>query len=100
DDAIGVGAGAYHSCAVRRGGHVVCWGAGGFGQLGNVNFADSTVPTAVFGVTDAVTVVAGANHSCALRATGQVVCWGLGGALGNGSAANTAVPVPVSGLTD
>ncbi len=35
DDAISLELGGYHVCAERRGGTVLCWGAGGSGQLGN-----------------------------------------------------------------
>ncbi len=34
-DAIAVSVGHLHSCAVRQTGAVVCWGAGGGGQLGD-----------------------------------------------------------------
>jgi alpha-tubulin suppressor-like RCC1 family protein len=43
-------------------------------------------------------IAAGAQHSCAIKNNGDVFCWGAGGvgALGNGSFANSSVPVKVS----
>ena len=44
----------------------------------------------------------GAGQVCALRQNNHVWCWGNGGygALGNGAAASSNVPVPVSNITD
>jgi len=48
----------------------------------------------------AALVAAGHEHSCAVTRAGAAVCWGANGSgqLGNGSNADSAVPVPVSGL--
>jgi prepilin-type N-terminal cleavage/methylation domain-containing protein len=89
-------AGANHACALFATGHVVCWGLGTTGQLGDTlsasrNYAGS--PTATGAVCNAATacnvvtsrqlsgvtsLVAGTDFSCALFATGHVVCWGIG----------------------
>jgi alpha-tubulin suppressor-like RCC1 family protein len=70
---------------------VACWGKGSFGQLGNADNSDSSVPVAVdtSGVLAGRIVTqisAGANHTCALTSGSQVVCWGAGyyGQLGQG----------------
>src|SRR6185369_16808419 len=42
DDAVGLSAGSFHTCALRANGQVVCWGEGRDGQLGNG--ADSRAP--------------------------------------------------------
>jgi alpha-tubulin suppressor-like RCC1 family protein len=91
-----------HTCAIRDGGAVVCWGLGTSGQLGNGAFLTEANPVAVSGLTDAVDVSAGTIHTCAVRADASVVCWGAGasGALGNGSTANSNVPVVVNALVD
>jgi alpha-tubulin suppressor-like RCC1 family protein/lysophospholipase L1-like esterase len=50
-----------------------------------------------------VTLAAGsADHACAVRISGTVSCWGVNGngQLGDGTLVNSAVPVPVSGLSD
>ena len=64
--AVGLAAvvvGGAHSCGLRQGGSVVCWGSNQFGQL--------DVPSGVFAA-----VVAGSAHSCGLLSGGSVVCWG------------------------
>jgi hypothetical protein len=48
-----------------------------------------------------VQLAAGGNHACARLSDGTVRCWGQGteGQLGNGSTSDSAIPVPVVGLT-
>ena len=74
-----------YSCATT-GGRVWCWGANGFGQLGDGTTEARLTPVEVVGIDDAITVSCGAGHACAIRAGGSVYCWGsdaLGG-LGTG----------------
>jgi alpha-tubulin suppressor-like RCC1 family protein len=51
----------------------------------------------VSGISDAATVAAGYYGACAVLADGSVKCWGenMSGELGNGSVANSIVPVTV-----
>jgi alpha-tubulin suppressor-like RCC1 family protein len=93
-------------CGLLSTGHVDCWGDNTFGELGSAtpkaNYSD--VPVAVTGITDAK-AVAGDSASatnCVLLSTGQLKCWGEGGdgQLGNGTTANSDVPVSVTGITD
>ncbi len=97
-DAVGIAAGANHSCALRATGEVSCWGHGGYGQLGHGStpFSEPT-PVVVSGLTDAVGIAVGTYHSCATRATGEVNCWGRGfeGQGGNGSTVPPTRPTPV-----
>jgi hypothetical protein len=100
-------AGTGHTCAVLASGGVVCWGAGGAGQLGNGSRLDSLLPLPVSGITDAVAVAAAGHHTCALLADGGVMCWGdnQSGKLGNGTIDPFGVnpeplPVMVSGIDD
>jgi alpha-tubulin suppressor-like RCC1 family protein len=107
-DVVALTLGAYHTCAARSAGGVVCWGNDAEGELGDgtsahgtcptLGVACSLVPVATLGVTDAVELGAGWAHACALRASGSVVCWGDGtlGQLGNGVAARSDVPVDVA----
>jgi alpha-tubulin suppressor-like RCC1 family protein len=103
-DAIALGAGGWHSCAVRSTGQTTCWGNGGHGQLGDGGGTNSAAPVTVSGVHDAVAVAGGYTHTCVARATGEVVCFGDGseseGALGAGDPASSLVPVTVSGVSD
>ena len=78
NDAVAVGAGRAHACAVRSSGEVVCWGDNRAGQLGNDERAAWVAPVAVPGIEDAVEVVAGAEHTCARLRRGTVACWGAG----------------------
>jgi alpha-tubulin suppressor-like RCC1 family protein len=60
-----VSAGGHHSCGVRTGGTVACWGDNSSGQA----------PATVSGTFTQVT--AGFNHTCGLQTDGDVACWGL-----------------------
>ena len=76
-DAVAVGAGWEHTCAVHATGEVSCWGDDTSGELGNGETADSVPePVKAVGLDDAVDVTAGHWHTCALRSTGEVSCWG------------------------
>jgi alpha-tubulin suppressor-like RCC1 family protein len=90
-----------HVCALTATGGVKCWGANGFGQLGDGMLVDRLVPGDVPALGSGVAALAmGSDHSCALTTAGGVKCWGDGtrGQLGNGGASSTT-PVNVTGLT-
>jgi alpha-tubulin suppressor-like RCC1 family protein len=103
-----VAVGGGHSCAVTTEHHIRCWGQNDLGQAG-VGEA-SSLPVAYAEVrnragsgplTGAVSVVNGYRHSCALLTSGEVRCWGGNGfgQLGDGSADNRYLPVPVLAST-
>ena len=99
--AVEVAAGSQHSCARLNDGTAICWGDNTHGQIGDGTNLERHYPLlAVKGLTDAQQVVAGGNHACALRADRTVVCWGYNawGQLGDGTQADSNVPVPVMGL--
>ena len=93
--AIGVAAGAKHTCALLEGGDVLCWGRGESGQTGRgdrLSWGDTpqrfpSVGQRVALGGPAVAISAGDLHSCALMANGTARCWGYGwdGRLGTGS---------------
>ena len=70
------------SCAVVEDGHVRCWGADDFGQLGFTstrvigNQVVADTPGEVVGLTGAIDVAVGRSFGCALVTGGTVSCWG------------------------
>jgi len=99
-DAVVVSAGSHHTCALKAGGTVWCWGDAS--RLGTGATQDSAVPVHVSGLSAAVSVSAGDYHSCALVSDGTVWCWGSNsvGQLGNGTSQSSYVPVQVIGLSN
>jgi alpha-tubulin suppressor-like RCC1 family protein len=95
------------ACALLANGSIQCWGYNGEGQLGNNSTVNSSIPVTVSGITTATAIAMGSNaigvsSSCALLEGGSVVCWGYNGdnELGNGTAVDSWVPVPVSGISN
>jgi len=86
-DPIDVAAGGQHTCVVRTGGKVVCWGSN------DSNQRDGTID-------NAVRIFAGAAFSCALATDGSVFCWGDNhfGQLAAGGDPVRATAAPVPGL--
>ena len=113
-DAVQVSVGENHSCALRSGGSIVCWGNNPFGGLGNGTSGNGVIgdgspnsysylPVEVVGVTDGSMVTAGHYHSCAAEQNGAVKCWGLNrfyGELGTGDFGDSSVPAAVLGVND
>ena len=120
-DATAIASNSRHSCALREGGTISCWGNNRSGQLGNRKSRDdgaephSSVPVEVADITDATAIAAGKDHSCAVRRSGTVSCWGnnYDGQLGNGQSQDyenrsvesrygpySYMPTGVAGITD
>jgi len=101
-DAVYVGAGAQHTCAVSTTGTIRCWGDNRHGQLGNGAQGEgslSLTPVPVANLSEAVQVTAGLAHTCAIARSGTGLCWGEGreGQLGNGDVEASPVPQAVGG---
>lgn len=97
-----IAGGNSHSCAIASDGQAYCWGRNNVGQLGNNSTEDSLAPVAVWtsGVLAGKTIkqlAAGNEHTCAIASDNQTYCWGTGdhGRLGNGTTAQSNVPVAV-----
>ena len=88
-----------HSCGITEEGETYCWGAGGYGRLGNGSTASYSIPVQVSGGLTFTTVSAGGYHTCALTGAGQAYCWGRNnaGQLGTGTATDAASPAAVAG---
>lgn len=87
--AIALSCGSQHSCAVKTGGDVICWGFGGSGRLGQgstTNIGDSTLrnqltsaaPVDLGSGVTGTAVTCGSSHTCAIDNSNAVHCWGLG----------------------
>ncbi len=81
--ATALAAGEFFTCALRDDSTVWCWGANGFGQLGDGTTTDSPGPVEVAGLPDpdehpALALTAGNGHACVLvDDIGEpALCWG------------------------
>lgn len=96
--AIGkISIGFAHSCGIKRGGSVWCWGDDTFGQLGNGSISGGQVsPSRIDDSASYSQVTSGNYYSCGVRANGTGTCWGrdLNGQLGNGGAVTADQPSP------
>jgi alpha-tubulin suppressor-like RCC1 family protein len=98
-----ISAGETHTCARVSSGRVRCWGGNSDGRLGDGTTTPRVRPVAVVGPSGSgqlrgvAEVVAATFHSCARLTAGTVRCWGEDdfGELGDGSVADSAVPVAV-----
>jgi hypothetical protein len=97
-----IAAGYHHNTALCSEGTVVSWGRNNYGQLGNNNVSDSTVPVNITTVGSlngrtVATLAAGSDHSLALCSDGTLLSWGRNnnGQLGDGSNTDHSIPVEV-----
>jgi hypothetical protein len=101
--AMAVSAGFYHALAVTSDGHVLAWGANGYGELGTGSTGGTiATPTLIPNLANVVAVAAGDYHSLAVDSTGNVWAWGYNavGQLGMGSTgAPIASPTSIPNLT-
>lgn len=99
-----IAAGFEHTCAVTISGGARCWGGNHYGQLGDGTGLFRRYYVNVTGLNSAgvLAIAPGLTYTCALLIGGVAKCWGTNqyGRLGNGTTANTKIPLAVSGLVD
>lgn len=126
DDAIALGVGATHACAIRRRGALVCWGQGSDGQRGDGRRTGGAIRDVVPDVARlsltpsrpssfpetasepehaaSPHLALGDRHVCGVVADGRVRCFGEGdgGQLGTGATADlpSSTERYVEGITD
>ena len=97
-----VRAGRSHTCGVTSGTVAACWGANGYGQLGDGSTVSRTSPAPVV-VTGVVSqpfwtsVSAGGAYSCGLTTASTAYCWGENGLgqIGDGTSQSRVSPTVV-----
>ena len=97
----GMALGTHHTCAVRQGGSVSCWGRNSTGQLGVGDESERRTPTAVSGISAVAALTAGQSHTCARTTGGALQCWGYNhsGQIGLGDVQRVLTPTVVPGLS-
>ena len=75
---VAVALGNEHTCALRSGGAIECWGSDLFGQLGGPGFeaARRTPLTVPVEIIAPQAIAAGGSHTFALDGDGQIWSWG------------------------
>jgi alpha-tubulin suppressor-like RCC1 family protein len=97
--ALGLG----HTCAIKTGGSLFCWGSEYSGVLGNgyatgqLNTPSTTPVNLGLGVT-ATAIAAGGLNTCAVLSSGKAACWGANdwGQVGDGTQLDRSAPALVS----
>jgi alpha-tubulin suppressor-like RCC1 family protein len=115
--ALATGGRRDHNCGLTAGGTALCWGMGGFGQLGTTEGLEycgpegysgegswdcSATPLPVAGGLRFTSLTVGETHTCGVATGGAAYCWGFNfwGQLGNGErtlVGNFPEPVAVVG---
>jgi alpha-tubulin suppressor-like RCC1 family protein/phosphodiesterase/alkaline phosphatase D-like protein len=98
-----IAAGYRHSSALCSDGTLATWGSNSYGGLGNGSNTNATAPvlvtrTGVLAGKTISTFAGGEYHSAVLCTDGKIASWGYNtsGELGNGTTANSNVPVLVN----
>jgi Alpha-tubulin suppressor and related RCC1 domain-containing proteins len=103
-NAVAIGVGRLHTCALLANGSIACWGYNYYGQLGVGDTTNRVTPVLVSNIGTtlprAVAVATGSMYTCALLENGRVACWGSNnkGQLGVGDTTNRVTPVLVSNI--
>jgi alpha-tubulin suppressor-like RCC1 family protein len=88
-----------HTCAIRDGGSLWCWGQNSEGQLGDGTLTRRLLPVPI-GAETWRAVDAGEAHTCAVRADSTLWCWGFNnaGQVGDGTTSTRNAPVQAGSL--
>jgi hypothetical protein len=101
---LAMGAGDFHSLAVKQDGSAWAWGKNLTGQLGNgtQGLAPNPTPAPMTGVADAVAIYGGTYHSVIRLANGTLLAVGSnsGGQIGDDTFTQRLTAVPVLDLTN
>ncbi|MEI8323459.1 MAG: hypothetical protein WCG49_10150, partial [Actinomycetes bacterium] len=99
--AVGISVNGSNSCALISDGTVKCWGSNSNMQLGSGSFSvNSSLPTAVAGLSGAIGVSVGDTHACAVLSNGTVMCWGNSSNKQAGRNGSILAPGLVDGITN
>jgi alpha-tubulin suppressor-like RCC1 family protein len=96
-DWLQVQAGQNHSCGLRRGGGLWCWGDNEFGNLGTGDFTPQPSPVRI-DAREYVQVSLDTFHTCAIDTASELWCWGrnIEGQLGLGDIEDRVLPARVA----
>jgi hypothetical protein len=75
-NAVRLSAAENHTCAIRSGGALFCWGTNTNGQLGDGTTTDAPQPVRVGGNDTWSAVATAETHSCGIKTDGTLWCWG------------------------
>ena len=86
--------GTSHTCGIKTGGGLWCWGGNWIGQLGDGTTDDRWSPVRIRSDLTWKSVAAGADHTCATTTGGALYCWGNNwtGQLGDGTTSTRITP--------
>jgi hypothetical protein len=90
-----------HSCGIRAGRTLWCWGLNQSGQLGDGTNVSRFVPTKIGAADDWSSVDTGGDHMCATKTNRTLWCWGLNryGQVGDGTLTNRKTPRQIGTAT-
>ena len=73
-----ISVGDHHTCGITARGKAYCWGANGYGKLGDgtTDSSDGNGPQRVIGGLKFTSISAGTDHTCGLTSRGAAYCWG------------------------
>ena len=100
-DTVQLALGNHHALALKQGGAVFSWGAGGWGRLGLGDTDNRLSPTEVTGLgTDNAYIAAQGSGGMALKSDGRLFNWGSNSAnaLGDGTTTDRLSPVELAAV--